>query len=131
MPSVIVDPENPVESPAGGPVVDGVQLRRPTSRDESHEPLRQVVDLGNGATRSYHRGIRRVWSYAWGRLTEAEKDELAALVAAPYVTLSPETGAPPVVVSTEEAYTATPIPGTFPVRYTATMTLRERDPIRR
>src|SRR5213083_1747855 len=103
MPSVII----PVLSPSsnvGGPVIGGVEVRRPTSLSSSDEPVRQIVELANGSTRAYDKGVRRVYAVTWGKLLLHEVDTLRELFAAPFVSFATESGTPSTVVSTEAGF---------------------------
>lgn len=128
MPAIRVTPSAGAETSTGGPVIGGVEFRRPTARTETAEALRQVVELGNGETRAYDRGVRPVYTFTWGSLTEDEVEQLKAATVPAYVPLSVVAGNPPVDVSTEDGVSAEAIAGTFPVRYSASVTLRARKP---
>lgn len=131
MPSIpVVEVAPPAESAGGGPVIGGQGFRRPNGREEPDEPLRGVVELASGRTRAYDKGIRRSWSFSWSRMTGTELDALRAAMRPPYVTLEREAGEAAVVVSTEEGVSASALAGTFPVRYSVSVTLKARDPIR-
>ena len=85
MPAIVVTVTGRPADPSG-PIVAGVTFRRPSSRSESFEPVRQVETLANGDTRTYDRGRVRVVSLSWAKLTEAEVDALSDATAAPFVT---------------------------------------------
>lgn len=127
MPSVIVDPLLASHN-SGGPVIAGVEVKRATSLSEKDEPVRQLVELASGSTRAYDKGVRRVFGVAWAKLTRVEVDQLRGLLAAPFVTFATEVGSDVSVVSTEDGFAADPIPGTYPIRYSGSISLRERDP---
>ena len=127
MPSVLVTPASPVESPVGGPVIAGVVFRRPVRRRRSYEPVRSTHELANGNLRSYVVGRRVVVELSWTKLTETEVATLAELVAPAFVTYADDSESPSFVVSTDEPLEVDPVPGTFPIRAEATLRLRGRD----
>lgn len=112
----------------GGPVIGGIQVRRPTSLARTPEGLREEVVLGSGDLATYDRGIRFTYALSWEKLTEADRDQLHDVTADPYTTYAPEPGAPAVVVTTGDGLESEAVPGTFPIRYSASLTLRERSP---
>lgn len=130
MPQIGVVEEGAGLTETGGPVIGGVTFPRPRTRTEQRQALRQVVELGGGETRTYDKGVRPEWSFTWGGLTGDQLEQLRVTTRRPYVTLELEPGSVPVVVSTEDGVTADAVAGTFPIRYTASLTLRARKPVR-
>lgn len=128
MPSIVVLP-SVVES-AGGPVIAGVEFKRPSSRSVSWEPVVSTQELGNGNMRSYYKGKRQVVALGFSKLTEQEVDALVAVLAAPVVTYAEDTDATPVVMFSDDAVAFEAIAGTFPVRHNASLTLKARDLVR-
>ena len=110
------------------PVLNGVVLRRPSSIDESPEALRKSVELAGGGLRSYSRGVRPTYSLAWSKLTEGELDALREAARPAFVPYVHVDGVTSIVETT--APDSSPIPGTDPVRFAVSITLRGQDPVR-
>lgn len=131
MPTIPVTPESLSANAGGGPLIGGVHFRRPTERTRTVEPVRGTVELGNGDVRTYDKGRRVVVSLAWAKLTEDEAALLDLTLAAPFVTYADDADAVDVfTMTTDEPLTLAAVPGTHPVRYEASVTLRERKPSR-
>jgi hypothetical protein len=126
MPSIIVNTTS--GSLDGGPVIGGITVRRPNGLTIKYEPVRAGVVLAGGGARTYSNGVRRVVALSWGKLTESEVAALSALVADPFVTYADAAGVPATVMSTDEGLDVDAVAGTFPVRYSVGLTLRDRDP---
>ena len=112
------------------PILNGVTLRRPNKHTRTPEGIVSEVQLANGATTTYHRGHRTVLELSWVNMREAD----AALVdaagrlrgAVSYVDID---GTTYVVMVEPGGYSGLEaVPGTSPVRYSASLSLRERSP---
>jgi len=110
------------------PVLNGTTLRRPSAVSESPEALRSSVTLSGGSTRAYSSGVRFVVELSWNKLLEAEVNALEAAAAPAFVSYTHVDGAVRVVETS--AVDSAPIAGTYPVRFTASVTLRAQDPDR-
>lgn len=127
MPSIEVVPENLPASLEGGPVIGGVTFPRPNSRSSNVEPVRASVDLASGSERTYSKGRRGVHSLSWSKLTEDDVEALVAATEPTYVTYREDEKSTEYVVSTNEGVSFEAVAGTFPIRYSVSVTLRERD----
>jgi hypothetical protein len=130
MPSIPVVAEVPSSSPVGGPVIGGVEFRRPTSRSVSTEPVGSSVELGSGSLRRYTRGVRKVFAISWAKMTEDEVAAVELALAPTFVTFQLDSTAEAALVATEDGFSADAIAGTFPIRYNVSLSLREKDPRR-
>lgn len=128
MPSIVIDPApTPSGSTAGGPIIGGVAFRRPATRGESWEAVGSDQQLANGNTRSYRQGQRAVVSLTWAKLLEADVATLKAVVAPAVTTYQADADAEEIAMTTGDGVSAEAIAGTFPVRYSASLTLKARD----
>lgn len=127
MPSILVTPVSPPSSPGGGPVVAGVQLRRPTTRTARYEPEQSERVLASGATRTYYAGRRLIVALAFSKMSEEEKAALVAALGAAYVTYQEDSTADAVTMGISEPPEFDPIPGTYPIRYNVSLALKARD----
>lgn len=128
MPSIPVTPHAvPSSSAAGGPVVAGVQFKRPTARPESYETVGSDQELANGSTRAYDRGRRRVVSLSWAKMTRDEFDALVEATSSAFVTYAHDAASSSEVMRVSDPPAGTPVAGTYPVRYAVDLTLRARD----
>lgn len=106
------------------PAINGTTLRRPSGISESPEAVDSSVELAGGATRTYDRGVRFVVDLSWSKLTETDVATLRALLRPTYVAYTHTDG---VLYQVRSApLKAEPIPGTDPVRFAASTTLREQ-----
>lgn len=127
MPSIAVVPEYLPASVEGGPVIGGVTFPRPNSRSTNLEPVRASVVIASGSERTYSKGRRGVHSLSWSKLTEGDVETLVAATQPTYVTYREDASAAEYVVSTNDGVSFEAVAGTFPIRYSASVTLRERD----
>lgn len=130
MPSIPVVAEVLSSSPVGGPVIGGVEFRRPTSRNVTTEPIGASVELGSGSLRRYTRGTRKAFAVSWAKMTEDEVAAVETALAPAFVTFQLDSTAEATTVATEEGFSAEAIAGTFPIRYNVSLSLREKDPRR-
>lgn len=110
------------------PQLSGVVLPRPSSVSESPEQFGSTVTLAAGAERRYDGGERLVVELTWNKLTEARLADVVA-AARPAVTSYVHTDGVAYVVMTGPVQRS-PIAATDPVRFSASITLREQAPNR-
>jgi hypothetical protein len=110
------------------PQLSGVVLPRPSSVTENPEQFGSSVTLANGSERRYDGGERSVFELTWNRITE----EVLAVIAAaarPTVTSYVHSDGVSYVVLPSSVQRS-PIAATDPVRFSASLTLREQGPRR-
>lgn len=129
MPSIVVPPDAASESPGGGPVIGGVQFKRPTTRSETWEPVGSDQELANGSLRAYDQGRRRVVSLSWGKLTREQLDALVAATSSAFVSYGHDATSTLETMRVSDPPSSEAVAGTYPVRYSADLTLRGRDVI--
>jgi hypothetical protein len=109
----------------GSPIIGGVTFPRPNGYAINPEPVRRTVQLAGGSTRAYSSGVRDVFELSWSKLTEAQLVALEAATRSPFVSFTALDG------SSRMVETATPsadaVPGTDPVRFSVSLTLRAQD----
>lgn len=110
------------------PQLSGIVLPRPTAVTENPEQWGATVTLADGGERRYDGGERLVVELSWAKLTEARLVELQA-AARPAVTSYVHTDGVAYVVLTGPVQRQ-PIAATDPVRFSASLTLREQGPRR-
>jgi hypothetical protein len=110
------------------PVLGGTTLRRPTSVSQNAETLRREVVLAAGGLRSYSSGVRAVFELSWAKLREEEVVALRMAAAPPFTSYTHVDGTTRVVETSAPQETA--IAGTFPVRFSVSITLRAQEPTR-
>lgn len=114
-----------VSTAAYAPVLAGKTLPAPSRYVRSREDLQTLVTLANGVERAYVRGFRYVYALTWDAMRGADVDLLRAATATfgevSFRTLDGDT----VTVRVDDAPPETARPGTNPVRYAASVTLRE------
>jgi hypothetical protein len=110
------------------PVLSGVVLPRPTAVTDNGEQYGSTVVLANGDERRYDGGSRLVVELTWAKLTEDRLVELLA-AARPAVTTYVHVDGVAYVVLTGDVQRDA-IAATDPVRFSASLTLREQAPRR-
>lgn len=108
------------------PILNGISLPRPNSASESPEQVGTRVELANGRTVPYVRGLRMIFALGWAKLTEAERTALLSAYSPGASSYVSQDGTPYVVLADPPQWT--PVPGTDPVRFDASITLREQTP---
>lgn len=106
------------------PQLSGVVLPRPSSVTENPEQYGSTVVLADGGERRYNGGERLVVELTWNKVSEAT---LAVITdaARPAVTSYVHTDGEPYVVLPSSVQRS-PIAATDPVRFSASLTLREQ-----
>jgi hypothetical protein len=107
------------------PVIGGTTFRRPNGYSVNPEPVRQTVQLAGGSTRAYSSGVRDVFELSWGKMTEAEVVALNAATLPAFVSFTTLDGSTRIVETSPPSIDA--VPGTDPVRFSVSLTLRAQD----
>lgn len=110
------------------PVLNGVTLRRPNTITERPEQVGDEVTLANGSLRRYDLGERKVFELRWGKLTEAQLAALNGAAGRGQLAYTHTDGVTYLVLA-DRAQSA-PVPGTDPVVFETSITLREQKPRR-
>lgn len=109
------------------PVLNGVELPRPSSNVRTPEPVEERLTLAGGGLRTYHRGFRSVFELAWASLTEdTARDVQRAATARGAVRFTDQDGTAYLVLCSPGPLE--PIAGTAPTRFATSVTLTERTP---
>lgn len=124
MPSIPVVPESIAELPNNSPILNGVPVPRPNGATKQVETVRSTVALGDGSTRVYDRGFRFVFGLSWSRLTDDALADVEQAVASPVISYRHTDGIS-YTVETTEGLSSETLPGVFPLRHSASITLRE------
>lgn len=110
------------------PVLAGITLPRPNAAGEAPERVGSQITLASGSMRSYTSGVRFSVELVWNRLTEDQLATVRQAAAAPVAAYTHLDGSSYVVMT--EAVSATPLPGTDPVRFEVSLPLVEQTPRR-
>lgn len=109
------------------PVLAGVTLPLPSSHTRTPEAVEQTSQLASGAVARYHLGYRMVVALSWDVLGDLDAARVTTLgMQRDPVPFTDIDGATTVVLVSDPQVQA--IPGTDPVRYTASLTLSEQAP---
>lgn len=108
----------------GLPILNGVTLPRPSGVDDGADRVGTSVQLAGGALRGYTAGRRRVVTLSWAKATESLLASLRAAATARFTAYTHVDG--DVFAVEVDEPTVSAISGTEPVRFAASIMVREQ-----
>lgn len=108
----------------GLPRLNGADLARPSAIDDGADRVGTSVTLAGGGLRGYTAGSRRVFTLTWNKASEATVAQLRAVAALRFTTYVHVDG--DTIAVEVDPPSASAISGTEPVKFSASITIREQ-----